>query len=307
VNKYLSFPTHLCFLLLLATTALGQQLPETTAIRHTVDADGHPIAVWAKGPADPKGAIVLIHGRTWSGLPDFDLQLPGEDLSLMDGLGEHGYATYAIDLRGYGGTPRDETGWLSPDRAVQDVIRVLEWVGETAASENRPVLFGWSLGSMVAQLTVQRRPDLVSDVIFFGYPLNVGIRIPLEEDPEAPLRAPTTAEGAASDFITEGSISPGAIDRYVEVALAADPIRTDWYRSHEWMALDPVQVTVPTLLLQGEFDIYSPTEQQMMFFALLGASDKQWVVIPGGDHAALLEKPRPYFISAMVNFIGRPR
>ena len=42
--------------------------------------------------------------------------------SLVDGLAQAGYATYAVALRGYGGTPRDETGWLSPDRAVADVV-----------------------------------------------------------------------------------------------------------------------------------------------------------------------------------------
>ena len=90
-------------------------------------------------------------------------------------------------------------------------------------------------------------------------------------------------------------------------SLAADPIRVDWYRSHEWNVLDPVEVTVPTLLIHGEFDPYTPIERQMMFFALLRTSDRQWVVVPGGDHAALLETPRAYFLSAVVGFIERPR
>ena len=64
--------------------------------RHTVEADGHPIAVWEKSPENPEGTIVLVHGRTWSSLPDFDLQVPGEDLSLMDGLVAEGFATYAV-------------------------------------------------------------------------------------------------------------------------------------------------------------------------------------------------------------------
>ena len=33
---------------------------------HTVDADGHPIAVWEKSVKSPKGHILLHHGRTWS-------------------------------------------------------------------------------------------------------------------------------------------------------------------------------------------------------------------------------------------------
>ncbi len=296
------------FLLLVpAPSALGQVLPGTTATRHTVVSDGHPLAVWAKSLAAPRGIVVLIHGRTWSSLPDFDLQVPGEELSLMDGLAEAGFATYAVDLRGYGATPRDDTGWLSPDRAVADVARVLEWVGDRNKDSKPPFLFGWSLGSMVSQLTVQRHPDRVSGVVLFGYPFSISTRIPLGPEPGDPPREATTAEGAASDFIAEGMISQRAIDTYVKVALAADPIRVDWSHRHQWSALDPAAVTVPTLLIHGELDPFTPIESQMMIFALLGTADKQWVVVPGGDHAALLETSRSYFIKAMVSFLELPR
>ena len=35
----------------------------------------------------------------------------------MDQLAAKGWAAYALDLRGYGGTKRDATGWNTPDRA----------------------------------------------------------------------------------------------------------------------------------------------------------------------------------------------
>jgi len=298
---------------LLSVAAVGITLQLVVAqdtaelVHHSVDSDGHPVAVWEKSPGSPRGVIVLIHGRTWSGLPDFDLQVPGEELSLMDGLVKRGYTTYAVDLRGYGGTRRDETGWLSPNRAAADVANVLRWVWETTGRTERPVLFGWSLGSMVSQLTVQQEPELASAVVLFGYPFTPGTETPIRDDSEHPPRTPTTAEAAASDFITEGSISQTAIDTYVRAALEADPVRVDWNRGHEWNALEPGLVVVPTLLLQGEFDPLATTERQLSLFTQLGTSDKSWVVIPGGDHAAHLETPRDYFIAALVEFIERPR
>lgn len=280
------------------------QADQTEVVRHTVDAEGHPIAVWEKSPAAATGVILLVHGRTWSGLPDFDLQVPGEDLSLMDGLVAAGFATYAVDMRGYGGTPRDDTGWLTPDRAAEDLAQVLEWVGE--ARGEAPALFGWSYGSMISQLTAQRRPDLVSELILFGYPgsnhewSNAGV-------PEEPARTVNTAEAAASDFIVPGTISQAAIDTYVEAALVADPIRTDWRETAAWAELDPGLVTVPTLVLQGEFDPIATTESQADFMARADAADRRWVVVPGGDHAAFMETPRPFFIDALVGFLRRPR
>lgn len=294
-------------ILLLTSLAFGfpAQAQEAVLTHHTVEVDGHPMAVWEKSPEIPTGTVVLIHGRTWSSLPDFDLQVPGEDLSLMDGLVAEGFGTFAIDLRGYGGTPRDETGWLTPDRAARDVEEVLRWVADRTG--DIPALFGWSYGSMVGQLTAQRAGDLMSALVLFGYPMGPEARFPERPSgPADPPATPTTAEAAASDFIIHGSISRRAIDEYVRHALEADPVRVDWRELWGWNELDPAKVLVPTLLLQGEKDPLAPTERQAAFFSRLGTPDRSWVTIAGGDHAAHLETPRPVFIHAMVSFLRRP-
>lgn len=120
--------------------ALAQDGP----VRHRVESDGHGMVVWEKAPVAPKSVILLVHGRTWSTRPDFDLQVPGEDLSLMDGLVEKGIAVYGVDLRGYGETPRDESGWLTPRRAAADVANVLRWMAARHPEFAKPYLFGWS-------------------------------------------------------------------------------------------------------------------------------------------------------------------
>jgi pimeloyl-ACP methyl ester carboxylesterase len=274
--------------------------------RHTVESDGHPIAVWEKSPEVPRGTIVLVHGRTWSSLPDFDLQVPGEDLSLMDGLVAEGFATYAVDLRGYGATPRDSTGWITPNRAYRDVVEVLGWVGDRTGTT--PALFGWSNGSMVAQLTAQRSAHLISALILFGYPVRPEVDwSQIEPEAETPPRLPTTAEAAASDFIVPGSISEAAVREYVRHSLEADPVRADWRELSTWAELDAASVLVPTLLLQGERDPLALPENQAALFWKLGTADRMWVTLPGGDHAAHLETPRPRFIHAITTFLTRPR
>lgn len=281
--------------------------PAVELVRHTVESDGHRLAVWEKSPADPAGVVLLLHGRTWSTLPDFDLQVPGEELSLMDGLVARGFAVYGLDQRGYGETPRDSTGWLTPGRAADDVARVLEWLAGRHPNPGLPHLFGWSQGSMIAQLTVQRRPDLVSDVILFGYPVDPRDDFEPGDVPDEPPREPTTAEAARSDFVTAGAISRRAIDAYVEAALEADPVRMDWREREAWNALDPARVTVPTLLLQGEHDPLALTPPQAALFTALGTAERWWVVVPGGDHAAFLETPRAYFVDALADFMSRER
>jgi len=285
--------------------APGPAIPATPAAaapaRLVVTADdGFQLTLWRKAPAKPRRAVLLIHGRTWSGRPDFDLQVPGEARSFMDALVAQGYAAYALDLRGYGATPRDATGFLTPERAADDVAAALRMIGD------RPALFGWSRGSMVAQLTSQKHPELMAALILFGYPADPDEKLPEQSDAEVPAQKPTTAEAAAEDFIAPGVISKRAIAAYVQAALAADPVRSDWRRDSEWNALAPEAVHVPVLLLQAELDPLAKTAAHARLFARLGTADRQWVVIPKGDHAAILEDTAPRMIAAIRAFIERP-
>ncbi|MES3032593.1 MAG: alpha/beta fold hydrolase [Gemmatimonadota bacterium] len=295
-------------LLLLSAPMLHPSLQaQGTATRLTVTADGHPLALWTRAAAAPKGVIVLLHGRTWSSLPDFDLQVPGERLSVMQAFVRRGYTVYALDARGYGATARDSSGWLTPTRAARDVHAVLREVARRHPRLPAPTLVGWSYGSMVAHLAVQQEPALASSVVLFGYPRDPDATIAVTADTGAPPRARTTAAAAASDFLIPGSISQRAIDAYVAASLAADPVRSDWRALHEWNQLSPERLTVPTLLLHGEKDPYTPLPAQAKTFTRLGSPDRQWIILAGGDHAALLERTLPAFIAAIVNFIERPR
>jgi len=276
-------------------------LAQTAAIQHNVEADGHPMALWEKSVAQPKGHILLHHGRTWSSIPDFDLQVSGEDLSLMDGFNDLGYSVWALDARGYGETPRDSSGWNTPDRAALDLSIVLDWL--RARNGEATHVWGWSYGSMVAQLAAQRYPEAMLSVTLFGYPMDPDAEIPHSNSQSEPSARPTTRAAAASDFIVPGSISQHAIDTYVTAALKADPIRADWNQQHQWNALDGEALTLPTLLLQAEFDPLANTDAHARFFAKIANPNKQWVILPGGDHAALLETPRAKLIKSTVDFI----
>ena len=271
------------------------------AIKHTVKADGHPMALWEKSVANPKGHIILHHGRTWSSLPDFDLQVVGEELSLMDGFNKMGYSVWALDARGYGETPRDATGWNTPNRAAKDLSIVLTWLRKRNGEKSH--LWGWSMGSMISQLTAQLYPENIESLTLFGYPIRLNRVYPEDNKTGKPRRAPTTAKAAASDFIVPGAISKKAIKEYVRHALKADPVRADWNKSHQYNQLDGKMVKMPVLLLQGEFDPLAQTDMHAKIFSNLPNANKQWVVLKGGDHAALLETPRGRLIKATINFI----
>lgn len=275
------------------------------ALTVTAD-DGHALRLWSLAPPTKqpdRPAIVLLHGRTWSGLPDFDLRV-GDDasLSLMHSLARQGFATYALDLRGYGGTERDASGWITPDRAAADLAATLAFVREREGQA--PAVLGWSFGALVAQLCVQRSPEAASALILYGYPRDPDERGKESAAKGEPAREANTESAARSDFITEGTIREDAIAAYVKASLAADPIRVDWAAGHQFNALDPAQVKIPTLVIHGVGDPIARQLWQAKLFTRLQVSDRQWVILANADHAAHLEQPAD-FVRAVLSFLDR--
>ena len=285
----------------LALWALAAVSLAAPPLQHRVDVDGFAITVWEKSPRNPRAAILLVHGRTWSALPNFDLQSPGR--SVMDDLAARGYAAYAIDQRGYGATPRDSTCWLTPTRAADDVAAVLRWIDGQRRLPTRPALLGYSRGAHVALFVAQRDPEALSSLVLYALP-GVG-RMPGTVAPPEPPRRATTRTAAAEDFITPGAASRDVIEAYVAQAVAANPVRVDWRDEAEFV-FDAGKVTVPTLLLYGANDPLLD-ESKATFFAALATPDRAFVVLPDSDHAAHVENSHLAWVRAVDMFVGTPR
>lgn len=272
--------------------------------RHVVTVDGHPLTVWSRTPTTPRAAVLLVHGRTWSSLPDFDLQVPGFQRSALSSLAARGVAAYAVDLRGYGDTPRDDTGWLTPSRAAADIEGVLAWIGVRHRVLAPPALVGWSRGAAVAMLAAQRAPKLASSLVLYGFAFAPGSRFVDSVGPGAPTRVANTAAAARSDFISPAVTPPAVIRAFVDQALRADPVMVDLRGDNEFNELDPARVVVPVLLIYGDRD---PTLSGEMVHRLAADfDDARVVVLPGADHAAHLENTHDAWIEAVAGFvIGR--
>lgn len=297
----------LCLLLVasLAVAAPAAQAPAPPA-RFTVLVGGHPLAVWTRTAAPPRATILLVHGRTWSSRPDFDLQVPGQQRSVMTSLAARGFAVYALDLRGYGASPRDRTGFLTPMRAAADVVAVLKWVAARHPGLPPPSLLGWSLGGAVVQLAAQQPDAVLSSLVLFGYAVDPDLRFASMPAPEHPAMQKTVRADAEIDFISPLVTPRAVVDAFVTQALAADPVRMDWIREDEFNDLRLEKVTMPVLVIQGSRDPGMDDSTTGKFVAGLAAVHRQWTILPGGDHAAQLEDTHDAFVDAVAGFILRP-
>ena len=300
-------PAQRAWMLAVACVLLVARLGAAQALvrNHVVAADGHTLTLYSKTPpTTPRGEIVLLHGRTWSALPNFDLHVPGQRVSLMDALVAKGYAVYALDQRGYGRTPRDNSGWLTPQRAADDADAVIQWVTFRAPLHRAPALLGYSRGSATAMLVAQRHPEELSALIMYGPYHNVEHPPEIPEELKSPPRARTTVEGAAEDFISPDMTPAGVKEAYVKSATTLDPVRVDWRHEEQFNVLDPAMIHTPILVIHGEKDPYAAGAGMPNFFAKLSSVDRAWVVLAGTDHVAHLER-QDAFVQAVVSFVER--
>jgi alpha-beta hydrolase superfamily lysophospholipase len=294
-------------LLTLACVLLTAQPAARQPVKHDVLVDGHHLAVWQKRGAQPRAAILLLHGRTWSSLPNFDLQVTGEKRSFMDALADAGLDVFALDMRGYGATPRDATAWLTPDRAIADVIATVSWMQQRMPPAQRlPVyLFGLSRGAMIAAMAAQQRPEILSGVVLLGFGFDPDVQSPATPGNARPERLRNTADAASSDFLTDDAYTRATVTAFVRAALKADPVLVDWRDENQFNAFKPAQMQVPALLVHGARDPQAPVAIEQKLFTRFGTPDKWWVILPGADHAAHLEKSSVELVRAIVSFTRR--
>ncbi len=87
--------------------------------------------------------LLFVHGAFAGGWMWTDTFMPA--------LAGAGYPCYALSLRGHGGSEgRAHIDWHSVADYVDDVVKVIDWLGET------PVLIGHSMGGFIIQKYLER-------------------------------------------------------------------------------------------------------------------------------------------------------
>jgi len=255
--------------------------------------------LWRKGPAGgvaPRGTILFVHGSSMASQPTFDLEVPGRpDSSVMEWFAARGFDTWCLDNEGYGRSDKSRPINFDIANGADDIAAAVQHIGKDV------LLYGISSGALKAALYAQRHPErvlrLALDAFVWtgaGSPTLAERRKKLPEF-QSKNRRPIDRAFVRSIFARDhpGTADEATVEAFADAILALDdsvPTGTYVDMCSKLPLVDPAKLTMPTLILRGQFDGIAGVDDLIEFFKRLPNPDKQFSVMAGISHASFQQK-----------------
>ena len=253
----------------------------------------------AAGPR--QGTVLFVHGSSVPSTPVFDLQLPGRpEASTMDTFARYGYDTWCLDCEGYGRSDKWRPVNSDISCGADDVAAASEYILKHTGAK-KLLVYGSSSGALRAGLFAQRHPERVQrlalDALVYtgeGSPTLAKRRERLAQY-RASNRRPIDRAMIRSIFTRDHpeTSDQTIVEAFADAVLAIQtevPTGTYLDMSANLPVLDPAKITVPTLIMRGQYDGIASFRDLSNFFEKLPNSDKQFIVMPGIAHTSTRSK-----------------
>jgi pimeloyl-ACP methyl ester carboxylesterase len=271
----------------------------------------------AGDPSGPAGRILFVHGSSMASQPTFDLQVPGRpDSSVMDYFAARGYDTWCVDMEGYGRSTKTRDNNAPIAFGADDCFAAASYIGELRG--RRPLLvYGISSGALRAALFAQRHPEMVArlalDAMVWTGEGSPTLAERSKRLPEfrAKNRRPIDRKFVRSIFERDhpGTADDVVIEAFADAILALDdsvPTGTYVDMCANLPVCDPEKISVPTLIMRGQYDGIAGFQDLMRFFEKLPNPDKQFAVMPGIAHASFHQKNYAICHHILAGFFAQP-
>jgi pimeloyl-ACP methyl ester carboxylesterase len=272
-------------------------------VAHRADKNGVRLFLWEKFVDTPAGkpVVLFVHGSSMASQPTFDLHVPGRpDSSVMDWFARRGFACWSVDMEGYGRSDKSRDIPCDIANGADDLAAATECMRRERGIE-RVMAYGISSGALRAALFAQRHPERVArlalDALVWtgeGAPTLVERRKKLPEF-LARNRRPIDRAFVRSIFARDHPecAEPRVVDACADAILALDdsmPNGTYVDMCTKLPIVDPTRITMPTLILRGQYDGIAGFDDLIEFFKQLRNPDKQFSVMAGISHASFQQK-----------------
>jgi len=265
----------------------------------------------------PRGTVLFVHGSSMASQPTFDLQVPGRaDSSAMDCFARLGYDTWCVDIEGYGRSDKHRDINFDIANGADDLAAATEYIRRTRGVESF-LMYGVSSGALRAALFAERHPERVRRLALDAFVwTGRGSPTLAERTKRLPEfrsrnRRPIDRAFVRSIFTRDhpGTADDETVAAFADAILALDdsvPTGTYVDMCANLPVVDPARITMPTIVMRGQYDGIASFEDLMDFFARLPNADKQFAVMPGIAHASFQQKNYriPYHI--LHSFFSQP-
>ncbi|MEO7339219.1 MAG: alpha/beta fold hydrolase [Caldimonas sp.] len=270
--------------------------------KRTTDGDVR-LFMWEKyaGTRDGKPAVLFVHGSSMASQPTFDLTVPGRpDSSVMDWFAERGFVCWSVDMEGYGRSDKHRDITCDIANGADDLEAATDYIQHAHGVESF-LTYGISSGALRAALFAERRPERVARLALDAF-VWTGEGSPTLEQRRKKLPQFLAAKRRPIDRAFVYSIferdhpdcaDKPTIEAFADAILALDdsmPNGTYIDMCSRLPVVEPTRITVPTLVLRGQFDGIAGLDDLIEFFKRLPTSDKQFNVMNGISHASFQQK-----------------
>jgi len=295
--------------------------PAIKGEEHWTEKDGGvKLFLWEKCAGDPAasiGTILFVHGSSMASQPTFDLQVPGRpDSSAMDWFAARGFDCWSVDMEGYGRSTKTRDNNAPIAYGADDCTAAALYIQKLRGA--RPLLvYGISSGALRAALFAERHPELVArlalDAMVWTGEGSPTLEQRRKKLPEfmAKNRRPIDRAFVHSIFNRDhpGTADDAVIEAFADAILALDdsvPTGTYVDMCSKLPVNDPEKITVPTIVMRGQWDGIASMEDLLKFFEKLPNPDKQFAVMPGIAHASFQQKNYRLVYHILASFFEQP-
>ena len=269
------------------------------------------------GRPDPNGTVLFVHGSSMASQPTFDLHVSGRPhSSVMDWFVGKGYDTWCVDLEGYGRSDKKRDINCDIANGADDLAAASEYILDKRRTG--PLLvYGISSGALRAALFAQRHPERVKRLALDAFVWTGEGSPTLAERakrlPEfrARNRRPIDRAFVHSIFTRDhpGTADDSVVEAFADAILALDdsvPTGTYVDMCANLPVVSPESLTMPTMIMRGEYDGIASVEDLLDFFARLPNPDKHFAVMPGIAHASFQQKNYKLVYHILKAFFTQP-
>jgi pimeloyl-ACP methyl ester carboxylesterase len=265
----------------------------------------------------PRGTVLFVHGSSMASQPTFDLQVPGRPhSSVMDWFAGQGYDTWCVDMEGYGRSDKSRPINFDIANGADDLSAASDYIIKTRGA-GRFLVYGITSGALRAAMFAQRHPDRVARLALDAFVwTGEGSPTLAERTKKLPdfrkvNRRPIDRAFVHSIFNRDhpGCAEEKVIEAFADAILALDdsvPTGTYVDMCSRLPVVDPAKITMPTILMRGQWDGIASFDDLIEFFKRLPNPDKQFAVMPGISHASFQQINYMMVYHILYAFFSQP-